>query len=79
MSKHLFLTLCYIGPPGAGKSTTAALLGRDHGYVYYEGYSLLNCCNPYIDPKAKEPTVALSNQRPLKVRDNKHSSKTFFL
>ena len=25
-----------IGPPGAGKSTTAALLGRDHGYVYYE-------------------------------------------
>ena len=25
------------GPPGLGKSTTAQLLSRKHGYVYYEG------------------------------------------
>ena len=25
------------GPPGLGKSTTAQLLNRNHGYVYYEG------------------------------------------
>ena len=26
----------FSGPPGAGKSTTAQLMGRKHGYVYYE-------------------------------------------
>ena len=57
-----------IGPPGAGKSTTAALLGRYHGYVYYEADCLIHCSNPYIDPNVEEPTMMQSNQKPLKER-----------
>ena len=36
------------GHPGAGKSTTAQFLGRNLGYVYYEGDCFLSHCNPYI-------------------------------
>ena len=57
----------FVGPPGAGKSTAAALLARDHGYIYYEGDCLIHCSNPYIDPKAEEPTSAQNSQRPLRV------------
>merc|ERR1712038_2120256 len=35
------------GPPGAGKSTTAQLLGRNTGFVYYEADCVMNHTNPY--------------------------------
>ena len=33
LGKFLWIT----GPPGSGKSTTAQMLARNAGYVYYEG------------------------------------------
>ena len=57
-----------LGPPGAGKSTSAALLGRDHGYVYYEGDCIFTWSNPYINPRSEEPTMEDYNQVPLKVK-----------
>ena len=56
------------GPPGAGKSTSAALLAKHHGYVYYEGDCQLSCINPYLDPSIEEPSLAQSQQTPLKVQ-----------
>ena len=57
----------HIGPPGAGKSTSAALLAKHHGYVYYEGDCQLSCINPYLDPSIEEPSLAQSQQTPFKV------------
>merc|ERR1712123_54606 len=54
------------GAPGLGKSTTAQLLGRNHGYVYYEGDCFGNFVNPYIPLNADDPTMALVHQKPLK-------------
>ena len=65
--------LCFgidLGPPGAGKSTSAALLGRDHGYVYYEGDCIFTWSNPYINPRSEEPTMEDYNQVPLKVNES---------
>ena len=59
--------MIFSGPPGAGKSTTAALLGKDHGYVYYEGDAFVNFVNPYIDPSIGEPSLAQMKQKPIKV------------
>ena len=59
--------MIFSGPPGAGKSTTAALLGKDHGYVYYEGDAFVNFVNPYIDPSIGEPSLAQMLQKPIKV------------
>ena len=53
------------GCPGLGKSTSAQLLGRDHGYVYYEADCFLSLKNPYIPVEAEEPSLALMNQRKL--------------
>ena len=57
-----------LGPPGAGKSTSAQLLARSEGYVYYEADCFGLFVNPFIDPNLDEPTLAVSNQRPLKVK-----------
>merc|ERR1719242_1750421 len=35
------------GPPGAGKSTSGQILGRDHGYVYYEADCFGMFANPF--------------------------------
>ena len=62
----------YKGPPGAGKSTTAQLLGRNHGYVFYEGDAFITCANPFIDPNIEfEPWQQLK-QKPLKVNPKKN-------
>jgi len=62
VGKLLWIT----GPPGLGKSTTAQLLSRHHGYVYYEADCFANCRNPYIPPNVENPSMAQVSQRPLK-------------
>ena len=57
----------FSGPPGAGKSTTAQLMGRKHGYVYYEGDCYNSIANPFIDLNVDNPTMVQSEQTPLKV------------
>ena len=57
----------FSGPPGVGKSTTAQLLARNHGYVYYEADCLINFVNPFVDIMHPNPTMAQMNQNPLKV------------
>ena len=57
----------FSGPPGAGKSTTAQLMGRKHGYVYYEGDCYSTMTNPFIDLNVDIPTMAQNSQTPLKV------------
>ena len=54
------------GPPGAGKSTSAQLLARQNGYVYYEGDCFDSTVNPFIDHSVEEPTLAIAKQTPLK-------------
>merc|ERR1711962_725821 len=53
------------GPPGFGKSTTAQLLSREHGYVYYEGDCFSGLRNPYIPPDVESPSLAQMNQKML--------------
>ena len=56
-----------IGPPGAGKSTTAQRLSRDNGYVYYEADAFFMFCNPFNDPNVENPSMSTMTQAPLKV------------
>jgi len=53
------------GPPGTGKSTTAQLLGRLKGYVYYEVDCFRGLRNPYIPLDVPNPTMAQDSQRHL--------------
>ena len=48
-----------------GKSTSAQMLGRDHGYVYYEADCFGNMKNPYIPLDVKDPSMASIKQRNL--------------
>ena len=57
----------FSGPPGAGKSTSAQLMGRKNGYIFYEG-DCYNCiANPFVDLNVDNPTMAQHEQTPLKV------------
>ena len=56
------------GPPGVGKSTTAQLLSRNFGYVYYEADCTMSFLNPFIPPNEENPTVSSFKQTPLKVQ-----------
>ena len=51
------------GPPGLGKSTSAQLLSREHGYVYYEGDCFFGLRNPYIPADVENPSLAQATQR----------------
>ena len=51
------------GPPGLGKSTSAQLLSREHGFVYYEGDCFFGLRNPYIPPNVENPSLAQAKQR----------------
>ena len=56
------------GPPGAGKSTTCQLLGRENDFVYYEADCTMANLNPFVDPKIEEnPSIAGFRQPLLKV------------
>ena len=53
------------GPPGAGKSTSAQLLARQAGWVYYEVDCFLQLRNPFIPPDLPNPSIQQSRQRAL--------------
>jgi len=53
------------GCPGSGKSTTAQMLARDQGFVYYEGDCFETGKNPYIPLDVDDPTNAQEMQRRL--------------
>jgi hypothetical protein len=53
------------GAPGLGKSTTAQLLSRHHGFVFYEGDCFFGVRNPYIPPDVPEASLAQHKQRKL--------------
>ena len=69
--KHFFHNLGKVvwlsGPPGAGKSTTAQLMGRDAGYIYYEADCIGNYLNPFVPTDVDNPTIAAFKQKALKV------------
>merc|ERR1719491_2923384 len=54
------------GPPGAGKSTTAQLLGRHDDYVYYEADCTASFLNPFVPTDVENPTIAAFSQKPVK-------------
>jgi cytidylate kinase len=62
-----FISILFLGPPGAGKSTTGMLLARKHGYIYYEADCFGMFANPFVDPNVEEPTLQVLQQKPLKV------------
>merc|ERR1719228_1850024 len=51
------------GPPGAGKSTSAPLLCRHTGYVYFEADCVINHSNPYIPADVENPSMAQMFQK----------------
>ena len=55
------------GPPGAGKSTSAQLLSKNDGFVYYEADCVMNHANPYIPSDVESPSMAQMHQNHLKV------------
>ena len=69
----------FSGPPGAGKSTTAQLMGRKHGYVYYEGDCYNSMTNPFVDLNVDNPTLATIDQIPLKVHSYHHTILMYIL
>ena len=62
--KFLWLT----GTGGAGKTTSAFLFGKKHGFVYFEADCFLMHTNPYVPLDVESPAGAFFKQPPLKVR-----------
>jgi len=58
--------LWFTGAPGMGKSTSAQILARNHGYVYYEADCFGACRNPYVPLDADNPSMAQMYQKPLR-------------
>jgi len=54
------------GAPGMGKSTSAQLLARNHGYVYYEADCFMAFKNPYVPLDVPNPSMAQMYQKTLK-------------
>ena len=53
------------GAPGLGKSTTAQMLSRHHGFVFYEGDCFFGLRNPYIPSDVPEASMAQFKQKKL--------------
>ena len=56
------------GAPGMGKSTSAQLLARSQGYVYYEADCFASMKNPFVPLHVDNPSLAQLTQKPLKDR-----------
>ena len=54
------------GAPGMGKSTSAQLLGKNHGYVYYEGDSFGGLRNPFNTIDSENPSLDQIKMKNLK-------------
>jgi len=54
------------GAPGMGKSTSAQLLAKNHGYVYYEADCFMGLKNPYVPLDTDNPSMAQMYQKVLK-------------
>ena len=54
------------GSPGMGKSTSAQILGREYGYVYYEADSFGILKNPFNDLNIDDPSLGQMKQKFLK-------------
>ena len=47
------------------------LLGREKGFVYFEGDCMLGFINPFIPPDVENPSIAQKSQKGLKVPTSK--------
>ena len=54
------------GAPGMGKSTSAQILARENGYVYYEADCFAQMKNPYIPLDKENPSLGSLAQKALK-------------
>ena len=54
------------GAPGMGKSTSAQLLGKNHGYVYYEGDAFGGLKNPFNTLDSENPSLDQIKMKNLK-------------
>lgn len=53
------------GAPGLGKSTSAQLLAKTEGFVYYEADCFTSCKNPYVPLDQSNPSIGQKHQKPL--------------
>ena len=53
------------GAPGMGKSTSAQLLAREKGYVYYEADTFRRMVNPFIPLNIDNPSMGIARQKKL--------------
>ena len=53
-----------------GKSTSAQILARENGYVYYEADCFDKIKNPYVPLDVDDPSMAQIKQKPLKGEKN---------
>ena len=58
--------LWFSGAPGMGKSTTAQILARESGFVYFEADCFGSLKNPYIPLDHENPSMAQMYQKSLK-------------
>ena len=58
--------LWFSGAPGMGKSTSAQILARDKGYVYYEADAFNMLLNPFNPLDSKDPSLETAKQKILK-------------
>ena len=72
-SIELIISHCYTGrvlwisgAPGMGKSTSAQLLGKNHGYVYYEGDAFGGLKNPFNTLDSDNPSLDQIKMKNLK-------------
>ena len=47
------------------------MMARGGNYTYYEGDSVMQLLNPFVDLEAEDPTKAAFRSKPLKVLDRK--------
>ena len=64
------------GAPGMGKSTSAQILGKNHGYVYYEGDAFGSLRNPFNKIDSENPSLDQIKMKNLK--GTQHSKLILF-